>query len=137
MILYFAEDDSLEDLMRKFANRLDQDLEKIDQDSPCQSSDQSNNHPVTMETHTASGNVITENGTDNSLLSVMTKFAEQLDKDSVKLSNHTDQQSAATETNSSLASFLSKVADKMDRDGQSEDPAFSKDHESQGYLEFA
>lgn len=137
MILYFAEDDSLEDLMRKFANRLDQDLEKIDQDSPCRSSDQSNNHPVTKETHTASGNVITENGTDNSLLSVMTEFAEQLDKDSVKLSNHTDQQSAAIETNSSLASFLSKVADKMDRDGQSEDPAFSKDHESQGYLEFA
>lgn len=112
--------------MRKFANRLDQDLEKIDQDSPCQSSDQSNNHP---------GKVITENGIDNSLLSVMTEFAEQLDKDSVKLSIHTDQQSKATETNSSLACFLSKVADKMDRDGQSEDPAFS--NESQGYFELA
>lgn len=121
--------------MRKFANRLDQDLEKIDQDSPCQSSDQSNNHPVTLEMHTASGKVITENGIDNSLLSVMTEFAEQLDKDSVKLSIHTDQQNKATETNSSLACFLSKVADKMDRDGQSEYPAFSK--ESQGYFELA
>lgn len=124
--------------MRKFANRLDLDLEKIDQDSRCQFSDQSNNHPVTLEMLTASGKVITENGTDNSLLSVMTEFAEQLDKDSVKLSIHTDQQSAATETNSSLASFLSKVSDKMDRDGQlTDNPAFPKDRESQGYLELA
>ncbi|XP_061197941.1 uncharacterized protein LOC133206049 [Saccostrea echinata] len=105
-----TDEESLEDMMMKFAEKLDNDLEKINKQSINTNSSQTS---VTMEIHTAAGNVVTESGSD-SLLSLMTDFAEKLDKDTVKLSSPTVQQASNIETNSSLASFLDKVADKMD-----------------------
>ncbi|XP_062579839.1 uncharacterized protein LOC134241830 [Saccostrea cucullata] len=125
-----TDEESLEDMMMKFADKLDNDLEKIQkQSTPFTNSSQTS---VTMEKHTAAGNVITENGND-SLLSLMTDFAEQLDKDTVKLSSHTVQEASNIETNSSLASFLEKVADKMDTETRVEGATSSK--ESQDLLQ--
>ncbi|XP_022344185.2 uncharacterized protein LOC111137160 isoform X2 [Crassostrea virginica] len=85
----------------------------------CQSGDTSNKPAVQLEIQTTSGNMGKEN-VNNSLLSLMTDFAEQLDKDSNKLTVQNDQLPVDCESNASLSSFLHKVADKMDRESQQE-----------------
>ncbi|XP_048731861.1 uncharacterized protein LOC125648869 [Ostrea edulis] len=108
--------ESLENMMLKFAEKLDNDLEKIDQQSQSPSNSKSNKPSTALDMHTE----VTGNGSD-SLLSLMTDFAEQLDKDFVQSSPNRVQQLSIAGTNSSLASFLSKVADKMDTENKSTD----------------
>ena len=115
--------------MKNFADKLDQDLEQMR--PQCQSRDTSNKPAVQLEIQTTSGNMGKENAND-SLLSLMTDFAEQLDKDSNKLTVQNDQLPVDCESNASLSSFLHKVADKMDRESQQEGQLLVR--ESQGKI---
>jgi hypothetical protein len=118
--------------MLKLAEKLDDDLEKIDQNSQKSSKTKNNESATALDIHSE----MTGNGSD-SLLSLMTDFAEKLDQDFVQSSSSKVQQSSSSkvqqsssskvqvpiaDTDPSLVSFLSKVADKMDTESQSTNP---------------